>query len=345
MERVFVGAVAGGVNDPRVVVCARALLDFIYLAQLPAHTSHTILQMDDCLHEFHRNKAVFIEHGVRSNFNIPKLHSLVHYTDAITSHGAADGYNTEHPERFHIEYAKLGYRASNKREYEKQMVTWLERQEAVDTFDSYILWATQAQPAPTEKSSEDIVAEEDEEDEEDEHEEDRDGDQPPGNYSRTTFRIAKKPPLTNISLSIIQEHFGVPDLGSSLNTFMQRLATVYPHLRMNSVSRHESFSLFKRATLLVPPPSHGFLYPWEDRVRATPAKVPRLLPNLGKRPFFDTVLVKTPPRSTFRYRVARLRLIFELPPSVTMIHPQPILAYIEWFSELKATRHPSRMFE
>lgn len=27
------------------------------------------------------------------------------------------------------------------------------------------------------------------------------------------------------------------------------------------------------------------------------------------------------------------------------VDPQPILAYVEWFTEFKATRHPSRMFE
>ncbi|KIO23145.1 hypothetical protein M407DRAFT_215387 [Tulasnella calospora MUT 4182] len=345
MERVFIGAIAGGVNDQRVVVAARALLDFIYLAQLPAHTSQTLAQMDDSLREFHKSKAVFVENGVRSNFNIPKIHSLVHYTDAIASHGAADGYNTEYPERFHIEYAKLGYRASNKREYEKQMVTWLERQEAVDAFHSYILWVTQALPVPTESVLMDGMEEEDEEGEE---EDDRlesitlDG---VSNHRRTTFRVAKKPGLINVHLSIIQQYFGVQDLASSLNVFMQKLASAQPHLRVYPVSRHESFNLFKRATLLVPPPFHGFSCSWEDRVRATPAKVPRILPNLGMRPLFDTVLVKTPPRSTFRYRVARLRLIFELPSSVAVIDPQPILAYVEWFTELKATRHPSRMFE
>ncbi|KIO16784.1 hypothetical protein M407DRAFT_12650 [Tulasnella calospora MUT 4182] len=343
MEKVFVGAVAGGVNDPRVVVAARAMLDFIYLAQLPAHTSHTLTQMDECLLEFHRNKAVFAENGIRSNFNIPKLHSLVHYTDSITSYGAADGYNTEYPERFHIEYAKLGYRASNKRDYEKQMVTWLERQEAVDAFDSYIRWAC-PETTSDEVPSDNIL----DEDEGDGLEEPRADDTlPVAAHRRTTFRIAKKPPLTSISLAVIREHFGVRDLVTSLNAYMHKLAatTELRGLRFHPVSSHESFNLFKRATLLVPPPFHGFSLLWEDRVRAIPAKVPRVLSKLGSRSAFDTVLVKTPPRSAYRYRVARLRLIFELPVSVAEITPQPTLAYVEWFTELKATRHPTRMFE
>lgn len=39
-----------------------------------------------------------------------------------------------------------------------------------------------------------------------------------------------------------------------------------------------------------------------------------------------------------------MRLIFELPLSVAQF-PQPTLAYVEWFLDLKVSRHPSRMFE
>lgn len=118
-EKVFVGAVAGAVNDEWVMVAAHAMVDFIYLAQLPVKTSKTLAQVDDSLKEFHRNKAMFTELGVQKHFNIPKLHTLTHHTSTIASSSAVDGYNTEYPERFHIEYPKLGYRTSNKRDYQK----------------------------------------------------------------------------------------------------------------------------------------------------------------------------------------------------------------------------------
>ena len=56
---------------------------------------------------------------------------MVHYVEAIKSRGSADGFNTESPERLHIDYAKEGYRASNKKDYVKQMTVWLGRQEAI----------------------------------------------------------------------------------------------------------------------------------------------------------------------------------------------------------------------
>jgi hypothetical protein len=84
----------------------------------------------NALKTFHENKDVFVQAGIREHFNIPKIHAMIHYLEAIKSRGSADGFNTESPERLHIDFAKEGYRASNKKDYIKQMVVWLGRQEA-----------------------------------------------------------------------------------------------------------------------------------------------------------------------------------------------------------------------
>ncbi|KAH9035984.1 hypothetical protein EDB83DRAFT_2228801 [Lactarius deliciosus] len=65
----------------RIVRSVHALLDFLYLAQLPSQTTDTITQLDEALAQFHSNKAVFVDLGVRKHFNIPKFHSLMHYSD------------------------------------------------------------------------------------------------------------------------------------------------------------------------------------------------------------------------------------------------------------------------
>lgn len=65
---------------------------------------------------------------------------MLHYFQSIRRFGTADGYNTESSERLHIDYAKLGYRASNRKEYIKQMAQWLARQEAVHGFHIYLQW-------------------------------------------------------------------------------------------------------------------------------------------------------------------------------------------------------------
>ena len=56
---------------------------------------------------------------------------LMHYIDSIHLLGSADGYNTESPEHLHIELAKDGYRASNKKDYLEQMALWLQQWEAI----------------------------------------------------------------------------------------------------------------------------------------------------------------------------------------------------------------------
>jgi hypothetical protein len=140
MEKVIVGAIAGAV--PHDALCAAcALIDFIYYAYYPLHTEDTLAALSDALQEFHNHKDTFIQAGVRKDFNVNKIHWMLHYVDAIRSRGTADNFNTEQSECLHIEFAKKGYRASNRREYTKQMVLWLQQQESTILFDGYLNWA------------------------------------------------------------------------------------------------------------------------------------------------------------------------------------------------------------
>ena len=107
----------------------RALLDFLYLAQFRSHTTDTIRRLKDSLTQFHENKVVFTDLGVRKHFNIPKIHSLVHYSSSITLFGTTDNYNTEQTERLHIDFTKEAYRATNHKDELHQMTTWLGRRE------------------------------------------------------------------------------------------------------------------------------------------------------------------------------------------------------------------------
>ncbi|EJD42906.1 hypothetical protein AURDEDRAFT_36991, partial [Auricularia subglabra TFB-10046 SS5] len=138
-ERQFLGVVAG-YHDKRLGQVVRALLDFIFCARMPVHSDDTLAFMRDAYDRFHEHKQIFLDEGVRKNFNIPKLHSLSHYIDPIRWLGAADGYDTEAPERFHIDFCKEAYRASNRRDFLAQMATWLRRREAVWKFSVYLQW-------------------------------------------------------------------------------------------------------------------------------------------------------------------------------------------------------------
>ncbi|KAG8730952.1 hypothetical protein FRC10_002161, partial [Ceratobasidium sp. 414] len=140
MEKVFIGVMAGLIpND--VMPALRSLLDFIYYAQLPTHTTTTISWLENALRQFHDSKDVFVQHGIRKHFNINKLHSMMHYAQSIRELGALDGYNTEGPERLHINFAKRAYKATNRINFISQMVQYLERRERVFKFDAYLTWA------------------------------------------------------------------------------------------------------------------------------------------------------------------------------------------------------------
>lgn len=82
--------------------------------------------MQQALDTWEANKMFFIRTKVWDNLNIPKFHSLHHYLDSIRRFGTTDNYNTELFERLHIDFAKRGFQASNKRDPFPQMVQWLD---------------------------------------------------------------------------------------------------------------------------------------------------------------------------------------------------------------------------
>lgn len=137
----IIGAPLPNIRNPqRVVRAIRAILDVIYLAQLPRHSTTTLDNLETALSTFHANMDVFVDLGVCTNMNLPKLHSLRHYVDAIKNYGTIDNYNTEYTERLHIDFTKDAYRATNRKDEYIQMTTWLERKEKIVRHGRYINW-------------------------------------------------------------------------------------------------------------------------------------------------------------------------------------------------------------
>ena len=152
MCRVLLGLVIdlklpGGASPVPLIRAVRSLLDFLYLAQYPQHTSETLQLLHQSLKEFHENKYIFIDLGIRNDFNLPKLHSLIHYVDSIKLFGTTDNYNTEYTERLHIDLAKDAYRATNHRDEYAQMTVWLERREKILRHGCYLKWCLDPEPA------------------------------------------------------------------------------------------------------------------------------------------------------------------------------------------------------
>jgi len=201
MQCVFAGLIVGAV-ELKVLKCTVAVIDFIYLSQLHVHTTWTIASLQRALKEFHANKDVFIQASICEDFNIPKIHSMVHYCESIRSHGCLDGYNTESPEQLHIDFTKDAYRASNKHKYVHQMTIWLGHQEAITQFDAYLEWLAQS-PQTTEDGVEAALAPLDN-----------------GAKRYATHTTAKYPSYSHLDIETIGRDFGASQFLTALQGFI-----------------------------------------------------------------------------------------------------------------------------
>ncbi|KAF8269868.1 hypothetical protein EI94DRAFT_1828626 [Lactarius quietus] len=134
-----------GDSPSRIIKVVHALLDFLYLAQLPSHTSNTLIQLEDSLARFHEHKSVFVDLGVCEHFQFPKIHSLLHYSSSMTLFRTTDNYNTEQTECLHIEYTKNTFHMTNKKEEKPQMTGWNECCEKVKQHTLFVKWHQQAE--------------------------------------------------------------------------------------------------------------------------------------------------------------------------------------------------------
>ena len=87
-----------GFSSTRLLHAVHALLDFMYLAQLPVISTRHLTLMQRALDTFHNNKQIFVDLGIRESFNIPKLHACGHYIASIRIFGSTDNYNTQQTE-------------------------------------------------------------------------------------------------------------------------------------------------------------------------------------------------------------------------------------------------------
>ncbi|KAG8699432.1 hypothetical protein FRC08_005309 [Ceratobasidium sp. 394] len=150
LQAIELGVVANapGAYNRELTTATRALLDLIYLAQLPSHTDHTLAKLQAAYEEFHKYKSVWIKNGLRQggkvnlipHFNIPKLHNIGHIVEQIKAKGTADNYSTETIEHLHIDTLKELYRATNKKEWKKQTIRGLICCDKILDFGLWLDW-------------------------------------------------------------------------------------------------------------------------------------------------------------------------------------------------------------
>jgi hypothetical protein len=295
MQRIFAGLLVGAVQ-PAVLKTVTAAIDFIYYAQFHSHTTTTLAALQNSLEVFHAHKHVFIDLEVRGHFNIPKLHSMLHYVNSIKMHGSADGYNSESPERLHIDYAKEAYRATNKKDYIQQMTIWLQRQENVHQFSVYLDWRNSKEA----KVEQDM----DEENNGDSDQEDIHGVKGGSQHLLTqqvpsvlsvalsnnpgTHLIAAKPTFPNISVETIISDFKASLFLPTLTSYLRHSNPPPSTFVFPTDSDH--FDAYARVSIRLPSVPATGTENHLHRIRATPGAAPRP----GRHPpqaHFDTVLV------------------------------------------------------
>ena len=357
MQRIFVGLLIGAVQ-PAALRTAVAVIDFIYYSQLQVHTSKTLEALQRALQSFHENKNLFVSEGIRAHFNIPKIHSMVHYFAAVQSRGSLDGYNTESPERLHIDYAKEAYRASNKRDYVQQMTVWLGRQEAVARFRAYLDYVNALDPSHGIPPDDEL-----------EHDQDNEMEEPAlTNLHPTTHSVAINPAFPHTDFNTLTTQFKASKFIQTLSTFIRRLI---PPPALPVLPNHvDCFDVYKRISIIRPANPAARFPSYVDRLRATPS-VPANGRTKEVPAHFDIVLVREVDANENQHtrgtwlegkfiiflgcvvsncvnllglRVAQLRVIFTLPEHLRHTHLPNKLAYIEWFTPFRAPHPDTGLF-
>jgi hypothetical protein len=371
VEKQFVGTLPGAV-PARAVRCATAANDFVHLASYQSQTDLTLADLDKALASFHDTKDVFLE--LRDAFNIPKIHSMVHYSPMIRLLGSADGYNTEAPERLHIDIAKDAYNSTNKRDFVVQMTVHLRRKEALIKFDDFRAWrAGQAvQNRPDKASKGETTAEP-------EPKEAEVTVRPRGEHTalparlssanepqscpppRRPYLIAKHAPHPRTRIDDAQRRHSAPRLAHALRQYLRS-----PH----PISLDSRINIFNR--IRIPLPRIPMLGPFGkeiiESIRATPGS-PARSRAAAQPAHLDTVLVRTSefcrathgtrlqgvshchPSSNLAdavfegLRVAQLKVIFTFSAQPGSKHNTEPLAYIEWFRPFSLCHPDTKMFQ
>ncbi|KAF5344499.1 hypothetical protein D9757_015048 [Collybiopsis confluens] len=226
IARILLACLVGKVNA-KGLTAIRSLLSFIQLAQYPSHDQETLNYMKTDLDTWHKNRSYFIQEGLREDFNIPKFHSMLHYIDSIRWLGTTDNYNTEYFERLHIDFAKEGWRASNKRDHFPQMIKWLSRREKVASFDFYQSWSVEPNIEPQQSNHQHVADDKDEAgglgDEQSAEDLESWTFSVGSAQDRSSFQLAKSPNEPRKKLTHIVASHAAPTLISELKLFLNSL--------------------------------------------------------------------------------------------------------------------------
>ncbi|KAG1894657.1 uncharacterized protein F5891DRAFT_1254799 [Suillus fuscotomentosus] len=311
----------GNLDSGRLIRAVRAILDFLYLAQYPCHTNQTLALLTEALTRFHDNKSIFVDLGIRANFNLPKLHFFRHYVHMIKLYGTTDNYNTEYTERLHIDLAKDAYRATNHKDEYTQMTLWLERREKMLWHNNFVQWRLAGDPPPQDRL-------------------------PPDMDYRRSIKMTKHPTIRHVPLDSVVRDYGATFFTEALACYVVR--TNQPGLSPAQLEQEASHVILPFQTVAafhrvkfhaINAHGHRDSTVTMDSVHCQPPRKDKRRQIVPAR--FDTVLVNKDGGGTTGvdgYRVAQVRIIFMLTSQATaaLFRTPGILpthfAYVEWFT-------------
>ncbi|TFK59084.1 hypothetical protein BDN72DRAFT_781236 [Pluteus cervinus] len=315
----------------RLLRAVRAILDFTFLAQYPLHSSSTLDALDDALLRFHENKNIFVDLGIRQQFQIPKIHALEHYSYYIQLYGTTDNYNTEYTERLHIDLTKQAYRSTNFKDELPQMTCWLVRREKMVYHKATINWrlAGRYKPSIAQHPSIGIL------------------------YERFQ-KIAKHPSRKSVPISTLVTRYGAMHFEHALACFL--VSRQRPTLPWNHVVRQArhfdlsdyTFDIFHFIKFTSVDPYRNLTNDQiVDSIHVKPARRDKYKHIVPAR--FDTALIDRGNNldGISRYRVGRVRTVFSLSDELLEDHLPEVpddfpshFAYVELFTPFPASPEP-----
>ncbi|KIL54913.1 hypothetical protein M378DRAFT_91716, partial [Amanita muscaria Koide BX008] len=304
-----------GFNSARLLRFVRAFLDFLFLAQLPVHSTTTLRLLAEALDRFHENKSILLHLEIRENFEIPKVHACAHYTSSIKLYGTTDNYNTQNTERLHIDLAKDAYRSTNNKDEYPQMTLWLERREKIQQRITYI---HQHEQVPEEQRA--LMW-------------------PPTLIPERSIKLTKRPSAFGVAISTLVTQYGATFFRDAFARFVagwhnpDLTRAQLEHESMNIIIPFTAVSVYHCLKFT----NVGFSET-EDSLHVYPVRCKKNGRTDDAR--FDVALVRIGAigaTGIHAFRVAQVRAIFSISQAARTYlkssRPLPqYLAYVEWFT-------------
>src|SRR5436305_10787718 len=97
------------------VIALRIFIDWFMTISAPLQSEISLKHAESLLATFDEHKNIF-KTIPGCSVDRPKMHALQHYLDNIREYSVPHNYDMEYTEYQHIQYAKIPYKKTNKRD-------------------------------------------------------------------------------------------------------------------------------------------------------------------------------------------------------------------------------------